>query len=287
MKTLEHLTETARRSFSNLSHDPEGRGDRTITEYSQELDEDIAKIKGQSANEEQIERYKKGYEEKITKWLHSQTSTASSFITGGSNFPVRRQEKLRGWADNHYNNFREWRTKVLNAYDKYERKAKIINAGGELEMARLKLTELEANKELQKEANKKIKQALKDMVNIDQYLLSLGVSPHMIEYTMKFGFGSCNTNANIRNAKKRIQELEAKESKKSIGNKEVLFEGGKVIFNYELDRLQIAHNTKPAPEKIAELKSCGFRWSPFNKVWQRQITNNAIYVTQRFLKISL
>ncbi len=287
MKTLEHLKETAIRSFGWISQNPEGRGNRTINEYSEELDSDIEKIKSQGANEEQIQRYKNGYESKFKKWLHSQSNTASTFVTGGSNFPVKRQEKLHKWADAHYSNFREWREKVLKAYDKYERKANIINAGGELEIAKKKLEQLQINRELEKEANKKIKQAIKDMVNIDQYLLSLGVQPHMIEWTMKFGFGSCNTNANIRNTKKRIEELEQKQEKKSIGNKEVLFDGGKVIFNYEIDRQQIAHESKPSPEKIAEIKSCGFRWSPFHKVWQRQLSNNAIYSANRFLKIEL
>ena len=93
MKTLEHLTAIARRSFSNISHDPEGRGDRTILEYSDELDEDIEKLKSHGAGQDQIDRYKKGYEAKFVKWLGSQANTASSFITGGSNFPVRRDRK--------------------------------------------------------------------------------------------------------------------------------------------------------------------------------------------------
>ena len=34
---------------------------------------------------------------------------------------------------------------------------------------------------------------------------------------------------------------------------------------------------KPSEEQRSKLKSWGFRWSPSNKAWQRQLNSNAIY----------
>ncbi len=287
MKTLESLRELAYRSHSGTSFSPERRAATVVNDYSAEVDEDIVKIKSQGASDEQVARYLAGYTDKLKAYLHSHSNVMSTMITGPANFPVERNRKRSNWADNHYNHFREWRTKVLKAYDRYEKRAEIAEGGGELGMARKKLESLEANRELEKEANKKIKKALKDMVNIDDYLLGLGVQPHMIEHTMRWGFGSCNTNANIRNAKKRIEELEAKAARADKANKEIPFDGGKVIVNYEIDRVQIQHDAKPEPAVITTLKSSGFKWSPFYKVWQRQLTGNAIYATEYLLKIKL
>lgn len=50
----------------------------------------------------------------------------------------------------------------------------------------------------------------------------------------------------------------------------------KVIQNTDINRLQLKFNGKP-DEKIREvLKNNGFKWSPKNSTWQRQLTKNAI-----------
>lgn len=287
MKTLEPLRKLAYAAHNWTSFSPEKRAESVVNDYSEELDMDIAKIKSYGADEAQVERYKSGYIKKISAWLGSQSNCASSMIAGPANFPVERMRKRNAWADNHYNTFRQWREKVLNAYERYERKAKIERAGGELEVAKAKLKGLEAGRELGKAANKRIKEALRDMVNIDEYLLGLGIKPHMLEYTMKFGFGSCNTNANIRNTKKRIAELEAKEQKAEQGNNEIAFTGGVVLLNVEIDRLQILYNEKPDQETIGKLKGRGFRWSPFYKAWQRQLTRNATFDAQNITGVEI
>ncbi|RMH38404.1 MAG: hypothetical protein D6694_12480, partial [Gammaproteobacteria bacterium] len=60
--------------------------------------------------------------------------------------------------------------------------------------------------------------------------------------------------------------------------------GVRVIEDVEANRLKIEFPGKPDPDMIAELKRRGFRWSPRNKAWQRQLTNNARYAAQEILK---
>lgn len=54
-----------------------------------------------------------------------------------------------------------------------------------------------------------------------------------------------------------------------------------VVQNEEMNRLQLVFEGKPSEEERTLLKKHGFRWSPKNKVWQRQLTVNAIYATKQ------
>jgi hypothetical protein len=67
--------------------------------------------------------------------------------------------------------------------------------------------------------------------------------------------------------------------------KEVPFEGGTLVWNYGEDRLQILFDRIPEDNRRKELKSSGFRWSPRNKAWQRQLTSNALSAAKRVLNL--
>jgi len=102
---------------------------------------------------------------------------------------------------------------------------------------------------------------------------------------MSWGFGLTNNNANMKRVEGRIKELEAKEvMRNDKPQTEFNFEGGKIVINYEADRIQIKHDSKPDSSIIAKLKSNGFKWSHNNQAWQRQITQNAMYVTKNLYK---
>ena len=46
-------------------------------------------------------------------------------------------------------------------------------------------------------------------------------------------------------------------------------------------RLQVIFDGKPNAEARQIMKSNGFRWSPSNSAWQRQLTDNARYAVKR------
>lgn len=292
-KTLESLRELAYRAHSGTSFSPERRAESVVNDYSAELDLDVLSIKKQGANDGQVERYVNEYKSKLSAYLHSQSNVMSSMITGPARFPVESNRKKSNYADNHYNNFRLWRKKVLAAYDRFERKAKVVEAGGPLEIAKAKLIQLEETQELMKKVNKAHAAYLKNaqsLLNSDltEYQQKLVIT-FVQEYSwIKHPFAPyqlTNNNATIISTRKRIAELETKETKAATGNKEIPFEGGKLILNYEIDRVQIQHDQKPDASVITNLKSNGFKWSPFYKVWQRQLTNNALFTVKHFLKI--
>jgi hypothetical protein len=203
--------------------------------------------------------------------------------------------KRNGWADNHYNNFREFRTKVLNAYSRYEKKQKIEDAGGPLEIAKAKLKKLEELQEFMKAVNKAHALYLKkpnSLLNSDlsehAQKLIIGFVPEYSWIKHPFApYQLSNNNATITNTKKRIEELESKERSVAEGNKEIKFEGGVIIFNVLIDRLMIVHDVRPDTTVIFYLKKNGFKWSPFNKAWIRQLTDNAKISASRVLNIEI
>lgn len=77
---------------------------------------------------------------------------------------------------------------------------------------------------------------------------------------------------------KNLKYSQVKTEKQGIA-KDVDFsnEFFKVIQNEEINRVQLLFDSKPSDEERTILKKNGFKWSPKNSVWQRQLTNNALY----------
>jgi len=70
----------------------------------------------------------------------------------------------------------------------------------------------------------------------------------------------------------------------NIQAKEYEVNGVKVLHNVEQNRLQLLFDGKPDADMITKLKSRGFKWSPRNMAWQRQLTPNAINVVPYILE---
>ena len=95
-------------------------------------------------------------------------------------------------------------------------------------------------------------------------------------------YALANNNQNINTVKKRIAQLtEAKE----LGYQGWEFDGGKVVANADMNRLQIFFDGIPDEEVRKELKGRGFKWARSVGAWQRQLTDNAIYAASRIKAI--
>lgn len=97
--------------------------------------------------------------------------------------------------------------------------------------------------------------------------------------TVTAPFNLTNSNAEIHRLEDRIKNIQ---SAKEAGNKEVVTNSNyRVVKNSEEMRLQYFFDGKPDREVINIMKSNGFKWSPKNKAWQRQLTANAEYAGRR------
>ena len=95
-------------------------------------------------------------------------------------------------------------------------------------------------------------------------------------------YALANNNQNINAVKKRIAQLTAV---KELGYQGWEFDGGKVVANADMNRLQIFFDAIPDEEVRKELKGWGFKWARNVGAWQRQLTDNAIYAARRIQAI--
>lgn len=74
-----------------------------------------------------------------------------------------------------------------------------------------------------------------------------------------------NRNAEMTRLKKRIEALRKVDEMDHV---EIDFEGGQIVTNEEINRVQILFDEKPDADTRAKLKSNGFRWSHRESAWQ-------------------
>ena len=89
-----------------------------------------------------------------------------------------------------------------------------------------------------------------------------------------------NLSQNIRSVKKRIAYLE---SKKAIPEIDQTINGITIKTNKEDNRVRIFFPSIPCEELRTKLKRNGFRWSPYNKAWQRQLSEYALRIAKEII----
>lgn len=74
-----------------------------------------------------------------------------------------------------------------------------------------------------------------------------------------------NRNAEINRLKKRIESLRVVDQMEHV---EIGFDGGQIVTNEDVNRVQILFDEKPDEAIRSKLKTYGFRWSPKERAWQ-------------------
>lgn len=296
MYTLEHHRELAYRAHSNISFSPEKRAESIIKEFSDQLDSDILELQ-KSLETDRINHYRLMYENHFTTWLSAKSNCISSAITGGSNFPVKKAEKANQREHNKYTEFQDFRKRFFESVAKQNRKQAIVAAGGELEIARKKLIELNEFHESMKRVNKAYKAYLKnpdsindksDLTDLEKQTVTRYVSKNSWEHNPYPPYMLTNNNAKIKNTEARIKELEYKDAaKESDVEYKTELPDGYILVNYQADRIQIFNNQRPEPAVIISYKKHGLKWSSFNKCWQRQITGNAFFSLENLFNLKI
>lgn len=228
------------------------------------------------------ERYARKMAENINKENRIGCMCPSVLISGAGNFPVRKKEKQIAAWDKNYQEYNEIQKIKSRLYSMLNEKEPILS-GDEDAIERLedKLEQLISEQEKMKAANKAIR--MKDTVVGDEKLKYLGFTDKEIKELREPDYCGCvgyssyhlsNNNANIRRVQQRLEQLKkAKEN----GNQETENNFCKVVENSDIMRLQLFFDEKPEENTRTILKGHGFRWSPKNGCWQRQLTPNAKY----------
>lgn len=263
--------ETARTAWS-MNH--MGAFNSDEKEYMQEVDQayEIAEEAAQrcpdqrNAALEMADKFAKRLADWYNKKYRIDSMCPSVLIAGPANFPMRKKEKQNRATDRLWEEYR----KVMSMKERIRKlgdPSKIIKAAdnGAADKLREKIAQLTEKQENMKAANAQARKK--------------GKQAPYAPYTLS------NNSQKIRATKKRLESLEAtKEKGTSERRIEFMGEQVTVIENTELMRLQLVFDGKPSDEIRGTLKKNGFRWSPKQGAWQRQLTANARFALRFMLK---
>ena len=87
----------------------------------------------------------------------------------------------------------------------------------------------------------------------------------------------------IKRTQARLEELDKLQARQDAPEAAEEHDGFRIVRNAEQNRLQILFDGKPDEATRSALKQNGFRWSPRNSAWQRQLTDNAERAARRAL----
>ena len=234
------------------------------------------------------------YARRLAEWYNKQfrieMMCPSVMISGGSNFPVRKKEKQNAARDKHYQLYDEIQ-KIPEKIKGLLRDTNIIKSGeaDAIEQLRNKLAKAEALQTEMKATNAYYRKH-KTMKGYKNYS---DKKAEMLDNAIKESFDSVpfasytltNNNGKIRNTRKRISELERlKETATEQTNETYNTDLFEIIENADIMRLQLRFDGKPDADTRTVLKQNGFRWSPSNGVWQRQLTDNAKFALERVIE---
>lgn len=246
---------------------------------------------------EKIDGLLESYSRRLATWYNDNNRNTAScpsvMISGASNFPVRKKQKQNARSD--------------KLYQEYQEIAAILDMIKATGTGPVDLTDPNARAILTGDLEK-YQKALEERKEINAYYRKHktfvdcpGIDPDEAKrITEEFAKtrASCpwvekpfpdyeltSIRGKIKRIQSRLDELDKLEAAAESPADSLEFDGGAIVRNAELNRLQILFDAIPSPELRQELKSYGFRWSPANKAWQRQLTQNALYDAKKILHI--
>lgn len=288
--------QTARNAFYNMSFSPERRGETVRLEYVTHMQKTFDNLSQFAETDEQktilneeMNRYKIGYISRLNAYLCSQSRCASSMITGSSNFPVERNRKRMNSADNKYRELREFSEKAIKSIGK-----KLDNSrnGEQVTNDEYERLKSEFDKYMKWNEGQPL-QGYQVPLYTDKIKRSFANGNYeavkmLLEYIKadqaKRGITHFSNRHSVWKLLEKTTIDKIEETKKSGEELVKEFSGGKIVNNHDDERVRIYFPDKPSPEVISLLKKSAWKWSPFNKAWQRKNTKDAIYSASRIIE---
>ena len=269
-----------------ISQDPERYGWSLLTS----MDADVEDFIGQIPIEVQ-EVYEERLVQRYKEWFRAQSRCFSVLVTGAGNFNQRKHQKANDAERAAYERLQEWKEKTIKRLNRKER----LTGMAEVERLRAILEAAEETHENMKQVNQICRRKCTDEEQVDAIVEECGIKeeqakelvyPDPDRGTYRKGFASYQLSLNLAKIKDLKAKIARHEAMAEKEDKVMEFEGFEVELDYGEERLRIRHHEKPDAQTIQELKGNGFRWSPKNKAWQRQLTSNAVYAARRVLNLT-
>ena len=285
-KLVEECREEARRAGQMISQDPQRYGESLLTS----MDADVEDFIGQIPIEVQ-EVYEERLVQRYKEWFRAQSRCFSVLVTGAGNFNQRKHQKANDAERAAYERLQAWKEKTIKRLNRKER----LTGMAEVERLRAILEAAEETHEKMKQVNQICRRKCTDEEQVDAIVAECGIKeeqakelvfPDPDRGTYRKGFASYQLSLNLAKIKDLRAKIARHEAMAEKEDKVLEFEGFEVELDYGEERLRIRHHEKPDAQTIQELKGNGFKWSPKNKAWQRQLTSNAVYAARRVLNLT-
>ena len=269
-----------------ISQDPQRYGESLLTS----MDADVEDFIGQIPIEVQ-EVYEERLVQRYKEWFRAQSRCFSVLVTGAGNFNQRKHQKANDAERAAYERLQAWKEKTIKRLNRKER----LTGMAEVERLRAILEAAEETHEKMKQVNQICRRKCTDEEQVDAIVAECGIKeeqarelvfPDPDRGTYRKGFASYQLSLNLAKIKDLKAKIARHEAMAEKEDKVLEFEDYDVELDYQEERLRIRHHEKPDAQTIQELKGNGFRWSPKNKAWQRQLTSNAVYAARRVLNLT-
>lgn len=279
--SVQALKPIAYRASQGISFTPEKRGEQWLDDCENSLRQYLAQIP-----EEMHATFEEKYVMLYGQWLGAMSRCISPMITGPAKYPTKRAEKCNNAERAAMERMTHWAEKFIKRCNRQQR----LTGWAEIERLQEKVDTLQRLQDMMKAANKICRsKKLADVEKVDE-LVALGFKEQQanqliapVESWQVVGFASyqlTNNLAKIKDAQARITRLtRIAESE----DRELEANGVTVLVCNSEERLRLCYDGKPDSATITLLKQSGFKWSPTNMAWQRQLTDNAYYAAARVL----
>lgn len=292
-------------AFRNILHLPDESARRVQQEYADDvngLHDELTPLattpEQAAALDEEIVRYKQNYLKRFGAYLAALARCASSFITGPANFPVAQQRKRHTTADNRMGEFLVWRKTAREAIRKRLLDLRTPDAKEEASWQALRqdiagsLREITAIDEAHSLFNRasfvnSIAGKIERLACNGEWQLVDRCITFLQEYDRQHRKPAFTPRHKVWTypalARLRCQQHDAALARPDevLGRIPGVVE---LVTARALDRLQLCFPGKPTDAVRDRLRSTGWKWSPFNSAWQRQLTEAAIADGHRILK---
>lgn len=240
------------------------------------------------------------YAKRLSEWTNAHNrntaSCPSSFITGGSNYGKvfgRKHEKQQGREDRLWQEYKDIQT-IRDKITEIGTGPVDLSDPHAREILTERLEKLQKQQARAKEINAHYRKhkTFKGCPGItDEAAARLDASvkehsPRPEYYKPYPDYELSSLREKIKRTAARLEELDKLQARQDAPDEMTDFDGGQIVRNAELNRLQIIFDTIPDAETRTALKGEGFHWSPKNQAWQRQLTDNAERAARRALKLA-
>ena len=298
-RTYYHINEETARIAKEINSFSEYKAGSATAEYrhycgkAYDILDKIRTEKPEQAEhaEKKVDYYCRKLAEYYNDYYRNEASCPSVMTCGPANFPVKKKNRQNSRRETLHNTW-EYLENYLRKIEDILTCEQPIKSGDSdaIEKLTTKIERLEAEHKLHLEANRYYKKngtlkgfdglGEKEVAEIEDFIKRNPFSPP---------FFTNNETANIRRYKERLEKLIKEKEAGTIEQPEADAENNglfTVVENKEIMRLQILFDGIPPASARDILKRNGFRWSPKNEAWQRQLTDNARY-TYKNIKGSL